>query len=307
MSEDVRERIQSIVAAHSVVLFMKGHRGAPRCGFSASTVEILDRYLPEYHTVDVLADEAIRGTIKEVSNWPTIPQLYIKQEFVGGADIVREMEGNGELLEVLGELAQLPEPPKVTISEGAAAAIKQALGDVEEGDVLRLEIDGHYHNDLSIGPRRPGDLVSESNGIVMVFDPASARRADGLEIDFVQSGGEAGFRIANPNAPPMVQQMSVEELDSKMKAGDDFELIDVRTEEERKIAVIEGSRFFDEAALAELDDLPKDTPLVFQCHHGGRSQRAAEMFVARGFTEVYNLIGGIDAWSDRIDPSVPKY
>ena len=62
-----------------------------------------------------------------------------------------------------------------------------------------------------------------------------------------------------------------------------------------------------QTALAELDDLPKDTPLVFQCHHGGRSQRAAEMFVARGFVEVYNLIGGIDAWSDRIDPSIPKY
>ncbi|MGH7289001.1 MAG: Grx4 family monothiol glutaredoxin [Myxococcota bacterium] len=97
MSEKTRERIQSLIGSDRVVLFMKGNRRAPQCGFSAQIVQILDSHLPSYTTVDVLQDPEVRQGIKDFASWPTIPQLYVNGEFVGGCDIVTEMYQNGEL------------------------------------------------------------------------------------------------------------------------------------------------------------------------------------------------------------------
>ena len=104
-----------------------------------------------------------------------------------------------------------------------------------------------------------------------------------------------------------IKALSLEELKEKLDAGEKLELVDVRTPEEREIASIEGARLLDDALLQELSRLDKDTTLVFHCHHGSRSQRAAEQFVAQGFRSVYNLTGGIDSWSLDVDPDVPRY
>lgn len=95
--------IASTVAEHPVVLFMKGTPDAPRCGFSAVTVQILDHVGAPFVGVDVLQDEALREGIKTFTDWPTIPQLYVKGEFIGGSDIVREMFQSGELQQALTE------------------------------------------------------------------------------------------------------------------------------------------------------------------------------------------------------------
>jgi monothiol glutaredoxin len=97
-----RQRIDELVKKNRVLLFMKGERDYPQCGFSATVVQILDSLIPEYQTVDVLRDPAIRDGIKAYSQWPTIPQLYIDGEFQGGCDIVREMYASGELQTKLG-------------------------------------------------------------------------------------------------------------------------------------------------------------------------------------------------------------
>jgi monothiol glutaredoxin len=94
---DAAEKIQSTINGHKIVLFMKGNRSFPQCGFSAATVEIFDQLGAPYETVDVLADTEIREGIKRYSNWPTIPQVYINGKFVGGCDIVRELYESGEL------------------------------------------------------------------------------------------------------------------------------------------------------------------------------------------------------------------
>ena len=91
------ETIRNTVANHDVVLFMKGNAERPMCGFSNQVVQILDHMGVEFHDVNVLADEGIRQGVKEFANWPTIPQLYVKGEFIGGCDIVREMFQTGEL------------------------------------------------------------------------------------------------------------------------------------------------------------------------------------------------------------------
>ena len=101
LSDGTRARIQSVIDSDRVVLFMKGRRGMPQCGFSAQVVSVLDRHVDEYTTVDVLQDPEIRHGIKEFSSWPTIPQLYVGGEFVGGCDIVLELEAEGELAKQL--------------------------------------------------------------------------------------------------------------------------------------------------------------------------------------------------------------
>jgi monothiol glutaredoxin len=97
MEETLRNRIQGIIESNEVVLFMKGTKHFPQCGFSATVVEVLRRSGSDFQDVNVLEDPAIRQGIKEFTNWPTIPQLYVRGQFVGGCDIVREMYENGEL------------------------------------------------------------------------------------------------------------------------------------------------------------------------------------------------------------------
>jgi monothiol glutaredoxin len=101
MDETLRERIQEIINSNDVVLFMKGTKHFPQCGFSATVVEVLRRSGSDFKDVNVLEDPSIRQGIKEFTNWPTIPQLYVRGKFVGGCDIVREMFENGELDAVL--------------------------------------------------------------------------------------------------------------------------------------------------------------------------------------------------------------
>ena len=98
---DPQSRIAEIVNANDVVLFMKGTALFPQCGFSSRAIAILDRLGSKYETVDVLQDPEIRQGVKEYSDWPTVPQLYVRGEFVGGSDIMMEMFESGELQELL--------------------------------------------------------------------------------------------------------------------------------------------------------------------------------------------------------------
>ena len=102
---DATEKIQATINSNKIVLFMKGNRSFPQCGFSAATVEIFEALGAPFETVDVLADNEIREGIKRYSNWPTIPQVYINGKFVGGCDIVRELYESGELAPMVKQAA----------------------------------------------------------------------------------------------------------------------------------------------------------------------------------------------------------
>jgi monothiol glutaredoxin len=300
----LRARFDELVSAHKVVLFMKGTRRAPACGFSAQVVSILDEHLSSYETVDVLASPEIREGIKEYSEWPTLPQLYVDGKFVGGSDIVRELDTTGELARLLGADAA-PALPTITISDAAARAFKDARE--SEQDPLRFEIDSRWSYGLFFGPREKGDLEVTANGVTLLMDRATARRAEGVSIDFVQGPEGGGFKIESPNEPAKVKQLSPVELKAMMDRGDKLELYDVRTAKEREIATIPGAKWLDADAQQAIAALPRETPLVFHCHHGGRSQAAAEHFLGMGFKSVYNVRGGIDGWSIAVDPKVPRY
>ncbi len=97
MNEQTKKKIETLIENNKIVLFMKGNKAQPQCGFSGAVVQCLNQAGANYETVDVLSDPEIRDGIKEFSNWPTIPQLYVNKQFIGGCDIVREMFSTGEL------------------------------------------------------------------------------------------------------------------------------------------------------------------------------------------------------------------
>lgn len=101
MTQEMKARFDEEIHGHRVVIYMKGTEAAPQCGFSALAVEVLRPYGP-LHTVDVLADPEVRSAIKEYSNWPTLPQVYINGKFVGGSDLVQELAERGELENLVG-------------------------------------------------------------------------------------------------------------------------------------------------------------------------------------------------------------
>ncbi|RJL19124.1 Grx4 family monothiol glutaredoxin [Paracoccus siganidrum] len=119
MTTDVKNRIQDLIDAHDVVLFMKGTKEMPQCGFSSRVAGVLNYMGVEYSDVNVLADQDVRQGIKDFSDWPTIPQLYVKGEFVGGCDIITEMT-------LSGELDQLFDQKGVGYDKDAADKIREA-------------------------------------------------------------------------------------------------------------------------------------------------------------------------------------
>ena len=222
LDNQVKERITGLVNGDPVFLFMKGTPTFPQCGFSNQVVQILKGYGIEFGSCNVLEDDSIRQGIKEFSDWPTIPQLYVKGEFVGGCDIVRETWESGELTEMFqqafpGEEVKappLPAKPKTINPEQAKAMI-----------------------------------------------------------------GQEGVRF-----------------------------LDVRTPDERQVAMVEEFALLDQGLAQEiLDKWDKETPMVFMCHYGGRSAQACEFFCNHGFQNVYNVQGGIDAWSQTVDSTVARY
>ena len=157
LSEGLQKQISDLLASNQVVVFMKGTRQMPQCGFSAQVVKILDELLPSYETVDVLRSPELRDGIKQFSEWPTIPQLYVGGKFVGGCDIVREMNASGELQKLIGVKVSEPEPPTIMMSETATKAFQAARAEAG-GDSLRLQIDPQFQHELFFGPRGPGDI-----------------------------------------------------------------------------------------------------------------------------------------------------
>jgi monothiol glutaredoxin len=143
--------------------------------------------------------------------------------------------------------------------------------------------------------------------VTLQIDRWSAARADGLKIRVRESLQGQGFSFDNPNAPPPVQQMSVQELRAALDRGDPLWLFDVRGDDERAIAALPAARPWDEDAIKLLDGLPADATIVFHCHRGGRSQAVAERYRRKGYTNLHNLAGGIDAWAREIDRDIATY
>ncbi len=306
LDENTRRKIEEIVHKDRVVLFMKGTPAQPQCGFSAATAGILDSLVPHYSTFNVLEDASIRDNIKAYSNWPTIPQLYIDGEFMGGCDIAKQMFNSGELHEVLGLDKPDRTPPEISLSEAAVATIRGAL-ESNPGVQIHLSIDARWQHNFFLGPAEGHEIKAESGGIEVLMDVATAQKAKGLQVDVEDTLQGKAFRVENPGAPEPVAVMTVQELNDKLAAGETLRLYDVRPEDERAKASLQQAIPLWDTGRDELESLDKETPVVFFCHTGQRSQATAQHYRLQGFSNVYNLTGGIDAWSKEIDSRVPQY
>lgn len=306
LTPELRQRIETLLQSNRLVLFMKGEPQAPQCGFSAKAVAALDALGSDYAHCDVLADGAIREGIKAYGDWPTIPQLYVDGELVGGSDIIEQMANSGELHAALGLPPPDRTPPAITITPPAAAMLRKAIEDAGGEMVVRLDIDRNYRTRLQLAPEDHNAITAASDGVRVQVDLAGARRADGLRIDYADDARGRGLVIDNPNAPAPVRELSPAEASERLAAGS-LVLVDVRPPEERAQAAVDADfRTLDDGAGA-IEALPRDTALAFLCHHGNRSAQVAEHFRGAGFGEVYNITGGIEAWSAAVDQAVPRY
>jgi monothiol glutaredoxin len=157
LGEAVRKKIEGHLHNNKVVLFMKGTPQQPMCGFSAQTIAALDSLLPAYATVNVLDDPEIRDGIKIYGNWPTIPQLYIDGELVGGCDIVIGMLNSGELHECLGIEAPDRTPPEISITTEAVEKISEAMQG-HEGIALHFQVDANWDAQFNLAPPKGNEI-----------------------------------------------------------------------------------------------------------------------------------------------------
>ncbi|QIK80952.1 Grx4 family monothiol glutaredoxin [Lysobacter sp. HDW10] len=298
----LRERIESVLRASRVVLFMKGAPEAPQCGFSARAVGMLDSLGLDYAHVDVLADPEIREGIKQFGDWPTIPQLYVDSELVGGSDIIAQLVDSGELQKMLG-LAEIDRtPPEITVTASAIDMLQGALRDAGGQAAVEILIDRTGATQLQLAPLNEREIQLSLEGIVFQFDLPSAQRAKGLKIDFVDDERGRGLVIGRDTG---IRDITPAVVADRVAAGT-LTVVDVRPPEERAIASPKVSLKNIDDGVDALLALPKDTPLAFLCHVGGRSRNMAQLFVERGFSEIYNIEGGTEAWRS-IDASIPSY
>ena len=302
LDSETRGIIDDLLSANKVVLFMKGTPQQPQCGFSAKTTAALDLLIPGFVSVNVLEHPEIRDGIKEYSSWPTIPQLYIDGELIGGNDIVQDMLKSGELADALGVERPSTKEPKITISDEGVATIRHALESQPAGK-LHLQISATWTHQLSLDDSRDGEICVNVSGIEFHMDPWTAKRADGLNMVLEENLTGTQFAFDNPNAPPPVNQMTVQELKARLDEGDVI-LIDVRDETERDKASIEGSRPWNEETRKFVEALPKNAEIIVHCQIGGRSQALAEALRQRGHSNLHNVAGGIKAWAEEIDPTL---
>ncbi len=295
-SDEIQKKIDHMVKENPVILFMKGTPETPMCGFSANTVRILRDLLgDEFSTVNVLEDQSIREGIKVYGQWPTIPQLYVDGELVGGNDIVTEMYNTGELHDLLGLEQPDRNPPTISISDTARKHIESGLEELCD-QVLYLTIDDQFNTRFSVEHPKGYEIVADVQGIPIYMDIGTAKRADGIEIDWVDDIQGSGLVIKNPNEPAPVKQLSAAQLKEWLEKEDKPRIYDVRSAEQIAAGTVPGAQRLDKDALAFIEKLPKDTPLVFVCNQGNTSQGAAEFFRKKGFENVYNLSGGLFAW-----------
>lgn len=296
LDQATRSRIEQQVTGNRVVLYMKGTPQQPMCGFSAKTVAMVQELANDVVTFDVLADQDIREGIKVYGDWPTIPQLYVNSELVGGCDIITEMYNSGELHELLGVDKPDRTPPQVTITDKAAENIRAGMQG-HDGLALHMSVDNEWRPSFTLQPPQPGAIVSSANGIELHFDLPSAQRAKGAMIDWIDAVDGSGLDVSLPAAPVPIKRMQPAELKAMLDAGTAPLIVDVRSPDDRQqLAPIPGAIGLDKDMLAELQNRPKDTAIVFVCNVGNSSMGAAEHFRKLGFSDVYNLEGGMQAW-----------
>ena len=298
MTDQTTQRIEKMLDENPVFLFMKGNPQTPMCGFSSNTVKILkDMIGDNFGSFNVLEDPEIREGIKAYGQWPTIPQLYVNKELVGGNDIISEMFNTGELHELLNLKQPDRTPPQIDITDEALNHIKEGLKDMGDHQLF-LSVDDEFNTRFSLEMPKGYEIIAAVGDLNVYMDIGTAKRSNGIEISWLDELQGSGLRIKNPNEPPAVQDLSVAELQDWFATDiENPNIYDVRSVDKIAEGTVDHAVRLDKAAIESIENMPKDTPLVFVCQVGQSSMSAAEYFRKKGYTKVFNLTGGYNAWS----------
>ncbi len=297
MSDQTTERIEQMLTENPVFLFMKGTPQTPMCGFSSNTVKILkDLIGDDFASFNVLEDPEIREGIKAYGQWPTIPQLYVDKELIGGNDIISEMFNTGELHTLLNLPQPDRTPPKISITDEALNHIKEGLKDMGDHQLF-LSVDDEFNTRFSLEMPKGYEIIADVGDLKVYMDIGTAKRSDGVAISWVDELQGSGLRINNPNEPPAVRDLSVGELQDWF-ATDTTQpkIYDVRSADKFNEGSVDHAVRLDKDSIAAIEAMDKNTPLVFVCQVGQSSMSAAEFFRKKGYTKVFNLTGGYNAW-----------
>jgi monothiol glutaredoxin len=212
--------------------------------------------------------EYMKKRLEELTGGKASLDLYSGGVLGGEIDCLEQVQ-KGELASVLGVTPKEVAQPTLTVTPAARAQLEAAL-EGEGGTTLRFSIDKRFQYGLEVDGPQPGDFSYPLGKVTLLLDRGSAKRAEGVVIDFVDRGHTSGFKIDNPSAPPTVKPLSPRELKAKLDASEKLELFDVRTVEERQLAAIGGARLLDAHVDAHIRTLPKDaTPaLRSSCNRG---------------------------------------
>jgi monothiol glutaredoxin len=299
MTDQTTHRIEQMLEENPVFLFMKGNPQTPMCGFSSNTVKILKDLIGDgFASFNVLEDPEIREGIKAYGQWPTIPQLYVNKELVGGNDIISEMFNTGELHELLNLAQPDRSPPKISITEDALNHIKEGLKEMGDHQLF-LSVDDEFNTRFSLEKPKGYEVIADIGDLKVYMDIGTAKRSNGVEISWVDELQGSGLRIKNPNEPPAVQNLSVAELQDWF-ATDVInpQVFDVRSADKVAEGTVDHAIRLDKTAIESIEAMDKETPLVFVCQVGQSSMSAAEFFRKKGYTKVFNLTGGYNAWNE---------
>ena len=263
LNEQTRERIESYIQGNDVVLFMKGNRAMPQCGFSGKVVQILDSLVQDYATVDVLADRrhprGHQGILGVADDPAALSEGRVRRRLRRRHRAVRHRRA-ARTARSRGAGAQDPDGAHLRRRRGAHPRVHSQRSPGQGAEAVDRRA---LQASLGLAPRQEHEVEVEANGIRVLMDYSSAERADGVTIDLVESATGAAFKIDNPNAPAEVKQLSAARGEAAARrAAPSSSSSTCARPRSAPPPSIDGTRLLDQATAAEIERLPKDTMLV---------------------------------------------
>lgn len=259
-------------------------------GASQEMIERCARYGADPTVLDASEDPLFADHLSDPRMLAHFPLLCVRGGLVGGLEVVRQLDARGQLREVLAGADEAV--PRIALARSAADELRRAL--VEPSQCIRVAVSETFEHELSIDSEQPDDVRVIVGDVPILLDPQSASRAEGLAIDWIEApdGGHA-FRIDNPNRPEPVHLVDRAWLECEGRSLD-LLIIDARTSAEYARAHLDQARLLDATLVDALEQLNRNTTLLFYCNGGIRSKKAAERYRELGFAKVYCLTEGVE-------------
>jgi len=291
MQEKVQSQLARSAIGRQLAIFFAG--SDPLNSLFRRLADWLEALGIEYTSVDIDEDPALACLKQKELSEAILPIICVSGRVAATGPVLQMLLESGQLEALLSSDPAAP-VPVLAVTESALAVWRAALG--SPGDAIRLNVSASYEHSLCVDAAQSNDVKLTIADVVLVMDPQSAARANGVAIDWVTSDKIAGFRIDNPNAAPNPREIGCDDLARILCEPVLPLVIDVRTDDEYQGERLPSSKHLNADLVDALALLDRRTRLLFYCDNGRRSRRAALHYVEMGFVSVAVLAGGITAW-----------